>query len=200
MGDGRTVRREVALYLARHGQSVANAERWISSWEPIGLTEEGTRQARELGERLKRAELPLAGILASDLARAMQTAELVNRALALEIAADEGLRERHYGDWTGLGYEEIEARLGDQWGAWRNDDEAVAPGGESRRAHRERAAAAVRRGLERWGGDPFLVISHRGTMRVLVQHAQGGLYDDTPIPPNPPEFTRVAWPDDGNKF
>jgi broad specificity phosphatase PhoE len=183
------------IYLARHGQSVANAEGWISSWEAVELTARGQQQARELGKRLADEKQELAGILASDLLRAVQTAKLANEALGLEIVTDDGLRERHYGEWIGLDYATLQERLGDLYGAARGDDDPVAPGGESHRTHRTRAVAALQRAVRRWDGRPFLVVSHRGTMRVLLQRAMDTAYERTPVPPDPPETVRMRWPD-----
>jgi|GEM_PF-2878039 len=40
------------LYFARHAQSQANVEQWISGWTDVQLTDFGREQAKELGNKL----------------------------------------------------------------------------------------------------------------------------------------------------
>ena len=57
----------IEVYLARHGQTEENISRIFQGHLPGRLTEEGKRQAVELGEKLKDIELD--AIVSSDLQR-----------------------------------------------------------------------------------------------------------------------------------
>ncbi len=201
-----------SILLARHAETTANAEKWISGWRnDVELTSEGVDQAYELGRQIKikffsddakainNADKPIA-ILCSDLTRAKQTANYANQALNLPVEYHHGLRERNYGEWTGRMY----AELGNDPNDWQNvkDDpnrplwtyeDWAPPGGETLTVFRERAIAAIEHGIQLWDGKKFVVIAHRGTIRALLQRQMGVEYQETPSPPNPPEFLEIEW-------
>lgn len=64
----------VEVYLARHGQTEENVCRIFQGHLPGRLTDEGKLQAIALGEYLK--DIPLDGILSSDLDRVVETVRL----------------------------------------------------------------------------------------------------------------------------
>lgn len=86
------------LYFVRHGESEANVLKVISNrgsgHGPVlghGLTERGRRQAEELAENLRGSA---AGrIFSSPLLRAVQTAQVLSRALGVDWEVTEALRE-----------------------------------------------------------------------------------------------------------
>lgn len=90
-------------FLARHGETA-----WTRSGQHTGrtdlpLTEHGERQARSLGERLRRS--PFLKVLASPSHRARRTAELAGFGDAAETDAD--LAEWDYGRYEGRRTAEI---------------------------------------------------------------------------------------------
>jgi broad specificity phosphatase PhoE len=101
----------MTIYLLRHGETRGNAER-IVQLPDIPLSDRGREQARKLGARL--ATLPGTGIaqlLASDLARARETAELVRDATGAPLELDPLLHERNLGDVRGTPYAELDVDL-----------------------------------------------------------------------------------------
>ena len=68
-----------------------------SGWNDSPLSETGLRQAREL--RALVADLEFDAVHASDLSRAVRTAELAFPGLAIQI--DPRLREMNFGEWSG---------------------------------------------------------------------------------------------------
>lgn len=68
------------LYLIRHADAVSLGEGGITSDEARPLTELGHRQAKGLGENLKRLDVRLGFILTSPTVRTRQTAEDMARA------------------------------------------------------------------------------------------------------------------------
>ncbi|MBC7273166.1 MAG: histidine phosphatase family protein, partial [Streptomyces sp.] len=83
------------LLLARHGQSVWHAENRYAGVSDIPLTETGRAQAEALGRWVEAR--PVAAVWTSPLARAVETAEPVCRALGLAAHRDAGLRECDFG-------------------------------------------------------------------------------------------------------
>jgi probable phosphoglycerate mutase len=155
------------VLLLRHGQSEWNAQgRWQGHGDPP-LTELGRAQARAAAERL--ASAGIQRIVASDLARAFQTAEIVAAALGLAIASDARWRERDIGAWTGLTREDIESRWPEAYAHFRSHDESARPGGgESDAMLRARAREALSALRARHGGECVLVVTHRGIARMLA--------------------------------
>jgi broad specificity phosphatase PhoE len=153
--------------LIRHGESTWNAAgRWQGHGDPP-LSERGRKQAARLAAELAGEGIEV--IVASDLARAAETAAILGDALGVALARDERLRELDIGRWTGLTRGEIEA--GDR--AQLEQFESGAPdlragGGECRREIRARAHATIAEIAERWSGRYIAVVAHLGTVRALL--------------------------------
>lgn len=117
------------IILIRHGETAWNAEKRLQGHLDIPLNAEGERQAAALGAAL--ANEPLDAIFSSDLRRAMQTAQAVADLQGKTVAIDAGLRERCFGAFEGLRYDEIEAHYPDDYAAWRaRERHARYPGGK----------------------------------------------------------------------
>lgn len=161
------------MLLIRHGETPWNAAgRWQGHADP-GLSARGLAQARAVAEAL-RGEPAGAWrrIVASDLARAQQTAEQVALALGLAVDTDRRLRELDVGAWSGLTREEIRERDPETLRIFESGDPLVRPGGgESRQALRERALDFARELAARRAGEAVIVVTHRGVVRALAPGA-----------------------------
>jgi len=153
------------LLLIRHGETVWNRDRRIQGQKDAPLSEEGERQSRRLGRRL--AGLKFDAVYSSDSERCLRTASL---ALARrEPVLNPAFRERHYGDWEGLRWEDIDRR----WpGALRAFDEDPAgfspPGGETWNQLQRRVFEEVEKLVSRHPGQTVLIFSHGGPCRAAV--------------------------------
>ena len=87
------------LWLVRHGESGWNVARRIQGQSPgaPGLTAAGRSQAAEAALELARRAPRADRIMASDLARTAETAEIIAARLRLPVAFDPGLREQSLG-------------------------------------------------------------------------------------------------------
>ena len=90
----------IVIYLARHGQTEENLKRIFQGHLPGVLTEEGKRQAAELGEALEDIELDAA--VSSDLRRVKDTVKIALDDRRLPWTTTRLLREIDWGSWTGL--------------------------------------------------------------------------------------------------
>ena len=154
------------IFCIRHAQSVWNAEgRWQGQADPP-LSDRGRDDARAAARVL---EGMVERVVASDLLRALETAEIVASALALgEVDISPDLREIDIGEWSGLTRDEIEERWPGGIAGWRSG-EFSPPGAEDRDAF----VARVVRGLERVArsdGRPALVVTHGGAIGRLEHH------------------------------
>lgn len=154
----------------RHGQTAWNAAARIQGHTDIELDDTGQWQARQLAQAL--GDEDLQAIYSSDLARARDTARPVAALHGLPVQTDVGLRERGFGDFEGLSFEQIEARWPDQALAWRRRDPGFGPsGGEVLRDFRERVVTALTRLALAHRGQGIAVVTHGGVLDVLYREA-----------------------------
>ena len=90
---------ETVLFLVRHGETVDNARQIMQGQTQGCLNEKGREQARVVAERL--AAESIDAIVASDLQRAIQTAEIIAEPHGLPVVTTPLLRERDWGGFTG---------------------------------------------------------------------------------------------------
>ena len=125
------------LVLLRHGQSQWNLENRFTGFHDIDLSEQGRAEAKAAGDRLKDADIKFDQVFTSTLQRACHTAEIVlNECGQSELIASmikhDDLRERDYGDLTGLNKDETRAKFGEeQVHIWRRSYDVNPPAGES---------------------------------------------------------------------
>jgi probable phosphoglycerate mutase len=161
------------IYLARHGETDDNARGVVQGWVDTPLNDRGREQARMLADRV--ADLGIAAIWTSQLARALETAQIVGDAIGVEPRVDDRFAESRRGTWEGRALAEIEATEPGTWAAWkRGGAQFRFPGGESLDEHQQRVMAALEE--VRGGPLPALVVSHGGSIRcALSAHAAHGL-------------------------
>ena len=176
------------IVLVRHGEAVCNREGIVGGRRGCTrLTDLGRRQVAAVTARLTASgELGTTSALyASDLPRAVETAELLRPALgdgAAEIVQEADLSELRPGEADGLCWEEVVERFGvPEWDV--EPDTLIAPGGESWTTFVTRASGAVRQLAER----------HPGELIVAAVHA--GVIESTVIAflQLPPSVTRRGW-------
>ncbi|MFD8262969.1 histidine phosphatase family protein [Streptomyces griseoluteus] len=160
------------IILWRHGQTAWNVERRFQGTTDVELTATGIAQARRAARQL--ASLRPDAIIASDLRRASDTADELAALTGLDVVRDEALRETYAGAWQGLTHEEIIARFGDDYAAWKRGEPVRRGGGELETEVADRAAPVVLRHTEKLPEDGTLVVvSHGGTIRTTIGRLLG---------------------------
>ncbi|MFD3531598.1 histidine phosphatase family protein [Streptomyces sp. NPDC058664] len=155
------------IVLWRHGQTSWNLERRFQGSTDIELTEAGVAQARRAARLL--AALKPDAIVASDLKRAAATAAELAVLTGHPVAHDSALRETYAGEWQGLTHDEIVARYGDQYAAWKRGEPVRRGGGELETEVADRAAPVVLEHADKLPDDGTLVVvSHGGTIRTTI--------------------------------
>jgi broad specificity phosphatase PhoE len=155
------------VLLIRHGETDWNADGRWQGFELVALNEKGLQQASKLALHLQTR--PIGDICTSDLPRAVQTAEVLAQELNLTPKLDPRLRELHLGIFQGLTRAEIEERYPAEFEANRLDYlDNIIPNGESRRQLQARAYDALTDLLEEANGPEVVVVSHGGTIRLLL--------------------------------
>lgn len=145
------------VYVARHGETAWSISGQHTGRTDLPLTQNGERNARRLGERLK--GMTFTKVFTSPLQRARQTCDLAGFGPVAEIDPD--LVEWNYGRYEGLRTAEILAERPD-WQLFRDG----CPGGESPAEVGERADRVVH--LVRAVPGNVLLFSSGHFIRVLA--------------------------------
>ena len=168
------------LILVRHGITDWNREGRFQGHADPPLSEDGRNEAVLLGERLAGDEHDRPRrIVASSLARALETAQLIGAAVGATgdmppVQADARLMEVGQGEWEGRTHAELAVDDPERYAAWRShgsDDQP--PGAEPIEAVLARARASLDDALAEPDGWPLCLVSHGGTLRLLARHILG---------------------------
>jgi 2,3-bisphosphoglycerate-dependent phosphoglycerate mutase len=162
------------LVLVRHGQSEWNLKNLFTGWRDVDLTEQGIKEAREAGRKLKAQGLSFDIAFTSALKRAQRTLDLVLEEMGLTnipVVKDQALNERDYGDLSGLNKDDARKKWGEeQVHIWRRSYDVAPPGGESLKDTVARTLPYyVTEILPRvLRGERVLVTAHGNSLRALV--------------------------------
>ncbi|MGZ4470512.1 MAG: histidine phosphatase family protein [Nocardioidaceae bacterium] len=156
------------LLLARHGE--AEYESALLSDAGGSLTLRGRDQSAALAEQLRDARV--AAVYCSDLARAVQTAEIVAARLGVGVRVRAGLREWSVGAFAGR--EPAPGLFDPTLDAWAAGDlEARLPGAESSAEILDRVRGALEAIVDEHRGETVLVVGHGGVLPFVVPHLAG---------------------------
>lgn len=160
------------ICLVRHGETEWNAERRIQGQIDIGLNETGRRQAVAAGRWLKGAAL--VALYSSDLKRAWTTAQAIGGEIGLVPAAVPEMRERRYGVFEGLTYDEAKAHHPAGYAAFegRNADYDF-ENGESLKAMFARVTGKLQGIAAAHPGQNVAVVLHGGVLDVINRFVRG---------------------------
>jgi alpha-ribazole phosphatase/probable phosphoglycerate mutase len=148
----------VEIIFETHAISTDNEAGIATGWLQGRLSGAGRRRARELGER--RRDDDLAAVFVSDLARAVETAQIAFAGSSIPIRQDARLRECNYGDLNGM----PAARLASERS--RHIDVPF-PNGQSYRQVVSAMADFLRDLAAGWDGRRVLIISHSANRWAL---------------------------------
>lgn len=159
------------IILIRHGETAWNRERRMQGQTDTPLSDIGRAQAAAVGRRL--ASYPFAALYSSDLARAWDTAAAIARESGHEIRRDTALRERTFGVFEGLTYDEMSQRYPEVHARFssRDPDYAV-PGGESPRQFFDRSMTCLEGIAQAHTGESVVVVTHGMVLDTLHRAAR----------------------------
>lgn len=155
--------------VVRHGETEWNVAARIQGQQDSPLTTNGQAQAEAIAERLAREKFDV--LVASDLGRAMQTAQAIARRTGHEIIPDARLRERAFGVGEGLTYAEIDKRYPNVFSRiLESDPDFVIPEGETRRQFHDRVRDTFVALAQEHASRRVLVVAHGGLLATLYRH------------------------------
>jgi probable phosphoglycerate mutase len=165
---GKTTR----VFMVRHGATVLTAEDRFAGATDVELSDEGRRQTQRLAERLSKENIT--AVYASPMSRTMETAGILAAPHALKVQPRDGFREISHGRWEEKTRHEVEQQFPEETKEWEKDPYTFAPqGGESGLAVTARALPALLELVRKHPGETLLVVSHKGTIRLLLSSLLG---------------------------
>jgi len=158
------------FYLVRHGETSWNQLRKLQGHTDIPLNENGISQAKMVAKRL--STLPIDIVCSSDLIRAKRTAEEIAKYhQGKSILEAKEFRERHYGQWEGLHWDEIQKRYPGYYDDQKNNGEH---GIETIENMQTRGVSKLLELCQAYPNQHIAVVSHGGFINSLLYHFTNG--------------------------
>ena len=162
------------IFIFRHGETFDNKNRTFSGFRNTDLTPEGIEEAKKIGEDLKNEKVTKA--YQSDLIRSKHTLELVLDGYhsGVDVITDPRIKERDYGNLTGLNKDEVEKKDPKNFELWHRSYDVPPPNGESIEMVEKRVLDFLNDALPSWKKDDVIFISAHGNsirpMRRFFEH------------------------------
>lgn len=158
----------MTLHLVRHGETAGNAERRFQ-YPETPLSDLGREQAAAAAEVIASTTTATI-ILASDYARALETAGIIGVRAHLPVIEEPALRERNFGIARGRFYSEFDDETFALWRTWDHRIE----GGESWSDVQVRIDSFFRRLAKETPAAEVILVTHGGAMNVILHFLAGG--------------------------
>ncbi|MBP9804906.1 MAG: histidine phosphatase family protein [Candidatus Accumulibacter sp.] len=161
------------ICLVRHGETTWNVEKRIQGQIDVGLNTAGLLQAEAAARWL--AGRAVAALYSSDLLRTRQTAERIASVLRLLPSLRPEFRERRYGLFEGLTYDEARAKYPAEYRSFerREPDFVIPAGGESLQQLFERVSSGLQRIATNHRGETVVIVTHGGVLDIVNRLVRG---------------------------
>lgn len=178
------------FYCMRHAETDANKKDvFIGSRSNIPLTDDGLKQAQDVGRYFKSIGVTFDVIYHSPMFRCYQTASEISAIAGGQLVEDNRLLELDYGNWEGLTRKEIESQYPDDYRRYCTDM-SFAPTGSAECAND--VSVRVAEFLDELKtsdnitamGKTVLVVTHKTTGRILLRkagHSPDGHFREIPF-------------------
>ncbi|MEO5357922.1 MAG: histidine phosphatase family protein [Nitrospirae bacterium YQR-1] len=172
------------VYLIRHGETLGAEKRMYKGQTDVPLSSEGEAQAVKAGEFIRghlksrtgysglserSAQTTIEAVYSSDLSRCVKTAELVGGFFNLNPVPVPEFRERNFGLWEGMTFEEIDKKYPDDFANWAKNPLKFSPaGGESTEDVTRRTMPALKKLVKLHLNKTIVIVAHGGANRVIL--------------------------------
>jgi alpha-ribazole phosphatase/probable phosphoglycerate mutase len=174
------------LYLIRHGETKGAEQRRYKGTIDVPLSEIGMRQMEQVSKYIdlnteynqnteyRTQNTGLNAVYCSDLSRAIRSAEIVAEPHSLKPIIVSSLRERNFGLWEGMSFDEIREKYPLEFDAWAGNPLKFSPmEGESTLAMRDRVIQAMNKIMENHNKGNIAIVAHGGVNRIILCHLLG---------------------------
>ncbi|MFN4182310.1 MAG: histidine phosphatase family protein [bacterium] len=169
----------MGIWIARHGETIWNAEGRIQGRSNPPLTQKGMDETLNLVEYLSHQNIHK--IFTSPLQRCKILALLLAERIKIPLSIAPELQELSFGSWEGLKDEEIREKFPEQWNLWKSDPYSFHPGdGESFSQMAKRVLPFFH--SFRPDDPPVLFVTHLGVIQIILSDFLGiSVSDFSPI-------------------
>lgn len=147
------------LFVARHGETIWNAQNKVCGVTDVELTDKGISQAKDLADIVQNYHIDR--ILSSPLKRAVETSKIVADKNHIALHIDALLMEQNYGIYEGVD------RKNESFLANKRNFAYRYPNGESMMQVAYRVYGLIDKIKEQYPGNNVLIISHGGVCRII---------------------------------
>jgi broad specificity phosphatase PhoE len=155
------------LLLIRHGEVEARYQNKFGGVIDMNLSPNGRRQAKVLADYLRSKTID--AIYASPMKRVQQTLAPTLKFNGHAQKIFPGLAEIDFGDWTGLGWPEVEKKFKFRSHEWLEQIQRHgAPNGESGKVFRARVEPDLKKIIAAHRGGNVAVFCHGGVIRMML--------------------------------
>ena len=156
------------ITMVRHGETDWNIAMRLQGMQNSELTKKGIEQAKQAAEALRNKNFDK--IISSDLKRAMETAEIINKLQDVPLEKNVSIRERNFGIMEGLTREEIMDRFPETYqGYMQRKDTYPVPEGESLVDFYARVTTGMQQIVRENEGKHLLIITHGGVLDCMMR-------------------------------
>jgi probable phosphoglycerate mutase len=154
------------LILIRHGEAQHNVSELTGGWSQTRLTENGVKQITLLADRLKNELMGIqTRIISSDLIRARETTQIINKAIGVQPEFTQGLRELNNGIAAGKSKDEVSQNRKDT--AKPLIDYQIYPGAETWRTFHKRVSDFME-SIDLDDGRVIIIVTHGGAIVHII--------------------------------
>lgn len=159
------------IIYVRHGKTDFPLDRiYCDDKEDPALNADGISQASYAAELLSSINIDL--ICTSPSARTRMTADAIAVSTSAPLQVNAALKERRFGIWEGLYFNEIESGYPTEYQQWKQNPSAFAPhGGESMYDLLARVKTVINDLIATHAGKTIAVVSHVGPIRACLADA-----------------------------
>lgn len=155
------------LFLLRHGEVEARYQRVFGGRIDMDLSPQGHVQAGSLAKYLRGTRFD--AIYSSPMKRAQQTLAPLLANYKITPTTLPNLCEVHFGDWTGLSWQEVHDRYQVSAFQWLEMlEQAGVPNGECSQTFRARIEPCLKEILENQSSKSVAIVCHGGVIRMIL--------------------------------
>lgn len=170
------------IYITRHGQTEWNVEGRMQGAKNSNLTEQGKKEALNLGNSLKDTKIDY--IYTSPLTRAYETALLIKRDKDIAVEIYENLKEMNFGIWEGMHSDDVVRDYEDEHYKLWNEPHLYTPiGGETFEELIKRVKIALNDIINQNKGENILLVTHTVVIKAIYAIVKGYEIKDFWNPP-----------------
>ncbi len=163
------------VYLIRHGETVDADSRRYKGHIDVPLSENGIIQLEKLAiylhenSKLRTQNSKLKAVYSSGLSRALKSAEIIAKPFGLKPVIVDDLKERSFGVWEGMSFDEIKEKWPDAFNVWADNPVQFSPmEGENTLDVKVRAMKAFKEIVSNHKDEEIAIVSHGGITRVIL--------------------------------